>query len=62
MSHSKVTLNGDHLLSPVCFRKKFIISLWLLQILLSPTHFSCWQLLTVFYVFVGFTRLEIQQI
>lgn len=47
---------------PACFRKNFMLTLCLFQILLSPTHFSCWQFLTVLYMFVGSPRLEIQQI
>ena len=47
---------------PACFRNNFIITACLFQILLSPTHFSCWQLLTVLYMFFGFTRPGIQEI
>lgn len=59
---TKITESHNQWKSPpfflYAFRNNFIITL-LFQILLHPTHFSCWQLLTVFYVFVSFAWLEI---
>lgn len=64
MAQSKATIRGSHLHSSCVVWKSFCnhLCVCLLQVLLSAPRFSCWQCLAVFYVSVGCTRLEIQQI